>query len=85
MSDPQEKNSNATSLNNKKQHNPEKPENTASVPSLKTYRNEANSANYERVKDKDSLNQASLKMEEYLKLLLSLLALLPVPLQNETK
>ena len=85
MSNPHEIKSNVTSINNKRQHNPVKPENTASVPSLETYRNEATSTNSARVNAKEFSNQASLKTEECPKPLSSLLASLPLPLQNETK
>ena len=73
MSEPKDNNSNATSTNNKKQHNPEDSENTTSVPNLETSRNEAISANSSRVRAKEPSNQASLKMEARLKLILSLL------------
>ena len=57
----------------------------ASVPNLKTSRNEAISANSSHVKAKDTHNQASMKMEACLKPIRSLVELLPSPLQNETK
>ena len=74
-----------TSTNNKKQHNPEKPETIVFVTALTTYNNEAISANSSRIKAEKPSNQASLKMESRLKQLLSLLELLLVPLHSETK
>ena len=63
MFEPQDTISNVISSNNKKQHNPVKPENKASVPNLKTSRNEAMSDKSSRAKAKDPPNQASLNME----------------------
>ena len=56
MAHPQETNSNATSINIKKQHNTDKTKTTASVPALKSYRNKPISANSSRVKVEEPSN-----------------------------
>ena len=86
MSNTSEQNTEATSMKKRSRDNKNE-DHTASVSSLKTTWNEAKLSNSSRIHEKNSQkpNQASLKMAARLEPISDLLALLPKPLDQETK